>query len=308
MPAKIAEQPPLRTALASGAKAAVAPKRAAEAKTAQNDQHTGPGSSPSVSAGAHEHLGDPRPPLSAPRKAPGTGVWTRPSNKGGWQAKVGLPELYEKVPLVGHEGVRGGHTLGKGQAGTVKLFRHSQSAAFVVLKKLRKPEAPTGKLEFELANKVDSPHIVRPFFYAEGKDGQAYVLSPLVNGVTLDAYHGGDPKVLKGALLDIFHALTAVHAAGLTHNDAGHAGNLMIDHDGRGKLIDFGTAGPLRPMAARQDLLGAFAMFDRKLRSAGVPPDLLQRFNVWLIAQKKILPTYAAIVSQPLFQDLGARG
>jgi Tol biopolymer transport system component len=81
-------------------------------------------------------------------------------------------------------------------------------------------------------------------------DGVAYIVSELVDGVTLRGLTRSTREVVHIAA-QIADGLAAAHAAGVTHRDL-KPDNVMLTHDGRVKILDFGVAkvsGPLTPDA-----------------------------------------------------------
>lgn len=83
------------------------------------------------------------------------------------------------------------------------------------------------------------------------QDGIAYIVSELIDGVTLRGATPSSREILRiGA--QIADGLAAAHAAGITHRDL-KPDNVMLTHDGRVKILDFGiakVAGPLTAEAA----------------------------------------------------------
>ncbi|WP_285629431.1 protein kinase domain-containing protein [Actinoallomurus iriomotensis] len=140
--------------------------------------------------------------------------------------------------------------LGEGASGKVMLAVHEATNAPVAIKylseRLRTDEAflPRFRAEARLMSRLDDPHVVRFYEYAETPDSAALVME-LVDGVTLKdvirAEGATGPEaallVLKGSLL----GLAAAHAAGVVHRDYKPA-NVLVDDQGHSKLADFGIA------------------------------------------------------------------
>jgi serine/threonine-protein kinase len=140
--------------------------------------------------------------------------------------------------------------LGAGAAGRVVMARHDADAILVAIKylsdELRSDVGFVARFRHEarVLNTLSSPHSVRLYDYVETGDGAAIVME-LVNGVALRALLRSEgptgPEaallVLKGSLL----GLAAAHSAGVVHRDF-KPENVMVEADGRSKLVDFGIA------------------------------------------------------------------
>jgi hypothetical protein len=90
----------------------------------------------------------------------------------------------------------------------------------------------------------DHPRVVS--LYATGPwEGGRFVAMQLVRGPSLaELLEAGElpPARALDLLEDVAAALDAAHAAGITHGDV-HAGNVLVNGDGRALLSDFGLAG-----------------------------------------------------------------
>jgi Protein kinase domain len=145
--------------------------------------------------------------------------------------------------------------LGRGGFGRVVLARHDASGTLVAVKYLTAQDErfrTEFRAEAQVLRGLESTYVVRLFAYVEEPQGAAIVMEA-VDGVslrTLLSERGAlEPEaalaVLKGSLL----GLGAAHDVGVVHRDYKPA-NVMVDGDGRSKLIDFGIA--LRSGAAGQ--------------------------------------------------------
>lgn len=94
------------------------------------------------------------------------------------------------------------------------------------------------------AAQLQSPFIVAVHDYGE-HDGLAYLVMELVDGPTvgqrLRTQGPLAPDVVRGIMIDVASALVVAHANGIVHRDVKPA-NILIDPDGRAKLMDFGIA------------------------------------------------------------------
>ncbi|MFF3440222.1 serine/threonine-protein kinase [Streptosporangium sp. NPDC002721] len=140
--------------------------------------------------------------------------------------------------------------LGAGAAGRVVMARHDADDIMVAIKylsdELRSDVGFVARFRHEarVLNALSTPHSVRLYDYVETGDGAAIVME-LVNGVALRSLLRSEgptgPEaallVLKGSLL----GLAAAHSAGVVHRDF-KPENVMVQADGRSKLVDFGIA------------------------------------------------------------------
>ncbi|WP_329249711.1 serine/threonine protein kinase [Actinoallomurus sp. NBC_01490] len=147
-------------------------------------------------------------------------------------------------------GYRHVRPLGEGASGKVMLAVHEATRAPVAIKylseRLRTDEdfLRRFRAEARLMARLDDPHVVRFYEYAE-TPGSAALVMELVDGVTLKdviiAEGATGPEaallVLKGSLL----GLAAAHGAGVVHRDYKPA-NVLVDDHGHSKLADFGIA------------------------------------------------------------------
>jgi non-specific serine/threonine protein kinase len=89
-------------------------------------------------------------------------------------------------------------------------------------------------------------------------DGTAFIAMELVEGRTLRAHQAGEPRPIEEVLahaIQIAEALERAHAAGIVHRDL-KPDNVVVQPDGRVKLLDFGLAkwtSPLQAAAGRAE-------------------------------------------------------
>jgi len=147
--------------------------------------------------------------------------------------------------------------LGSGGMGDVYRARDTRLGRDVALKVL--PAAVTaepGRLErFDREARaiaaLNHPHIVT-IYSTEEADGVRFLTMELVDGRTLDQLVAGKGLPMARFLeiaLPLADALAAAHQKHITHRDL-KPGNVMLSHDGRVKVLDFGLArieGPGNP-------------------------------------------------------------
>ena len=146
-------------------------------------------------------------------------------------------------------------TLGRGAQATV-WRAHDERLDREVALKLLTPEAsqpapgqPANQWlqEARAVGRLAHPHIV-PVFDAEQIDGQACLVFELVTGSTLAERlrrHGPLPaRDAVELMLGVVDALRAAHAQGIVHRDL-KPSNILIDAEGRARVMDFGIAARL---------------------------------------------------------------
>ncbi|MBL8943405.1 MAG: serine/threonine protein kinase, partial [Myxococcales bacterium] len=141
--------------------------------------------------------------------------------------------------------------IGGGGMGLVFAAWDPSLDRVVAIKVLRDPWAPASgealRREALALARLRHPNVVSVFEVGE-HDGQVYLAMEYVEGQTLRAWlqaWAAAPKRDVRRLLAVFveaaRGLAAAHAAGLVHRDV-KPENVMIDADGRVRLMDFGLA------------------------------------------------------------------
>lgn len=156
------------------------------------------------------------------------------------------PLLDERMEFDGFNIVRKLHASNRSH---VFLVRHMESNNLAVLKTpsvdLRNE---TGYLEHFImeewiANKIDSPHTMRPFRGIQ-KRGYLYTVNEYIDGQTLLDWMKENPRsdfpVVSDIVAQIAKGLRAMHRMEMLHQDI-RPNNIMIGHDGIVKIIDFGS-------------------------------------------------------------------
>jgi eukaryotic-like serine/threonine-protein kinase len=139
--------------------------------------------------------------------------------------------------------------LGAGGMGEVYKARDTRLRRLVALKLLsggRIADAEWRRrflVEAQAASRLNHPNIITIYDISE-ENGVLSIAMEYVAGMTLERAIGSD-DLLSDSLLryatEIADALAAAHSAGIIHRDLKPA-NIMINEDGRVKLLDFGLA------------------------------------------------------------------
>ena len=141
--------------------------------------------------------------------------------------------------------------IGSGGMGDVYLAEHEKLEKKVAIKSLHKNLATDTSFrerfsqEAKTHSKLDHPNIVKLLDYKERKDG-LFLIMEYVDGKQLDEHikkeTGPIPeKELTTLFAQILDAIGYSHKKGLVHRDI-KPSNIMIDKEGRIKVLDFGIA------------------------------------------------------------------
>ncbi|HSI57364.1 MAG TPA: serine/threonine-protein kinase, partial [Ideonella sp.] len=142
-------------------------------------------------------------------------------------------------------------TLGSGAQATVWLAHDLRLDREVAVKLLAMGTAGADLNEWlheaRAVSRLTHPNIV-PVFEADEAQGQAYLVFEYVAGPTLTELlrqRGALPAREAAALmLGVLDALKTAHASGIVHRDL-KPSNILIDADGRARVMDFGIAARL---------------------------------------------------------------
>ena len=194
--------------------------------------------------------------------------------------------------------------LGHGAMGNVWLC-HDESLDRMVIVKQMVPkllDQDSFILRFQqeatILAHLNHPAIVVPYALWKESDGQLSLSMEFVMGKNLreilDVCKRPPVWVVMAVLHEIFLALSAVHRAGIVHRDLKPA-NMMIDRDGRIRLLDFGVAhvdkryedDPTLTMAGSQIGTGAYMSPEQTMGSDATPASDL--FSMGIIASEMLL-------------------
>jgi len=143
--------------------------------------------------------------------------------------------------------------LGQGAMGVV-FKAYDQKLDEIVAIKMLKPGSVDQesmerlKSELKLARRITHPNVLRTYDFGEAGDAP-YLSMEYVGGMTLRELLDRRGKLPYGAALRIARqlcaGLQAVHEVGVLHRDI-KPGNVMLEHRGNAKLMDFGISRPTR--------------------------------------------------------------
>ena len=202
----------------------------------------------------------------------------------------------------------GGYTptqmLGHGAMGNVWLC-HDESLDRMVIVKQMVPkllDQDSFILRFQqeatILAHLNHPAIVVPYALWKESDGQLSLSMEFVMGKNLreilDVCKQPPVWVVMAILYEIFLALSVVHRAGIVHRDLKPA-NMMVDKDGRIRLLDFGVAhmdkvyedDPTLTMAGSQIGTAAYMSPEQAVGSEATPASDL--FSMGIIASEMLI-------------------
>jgi serine/threonine-protein kinase len=148
--------------------------------------------------------------------------------------------------------------------GEVFLARDDRLKRSVAIKRIRHDGEMTPTLRQRLLREAQAvaglshPAIVHVYDLLEGTDDDCIIME-YVQGATLaESLKGGplEPATAVRLAREIASGLDAAHAAGIVHRDL-KAENVIVTPAGQAKILDFGLAKPLAPLAGDPSLTGA---------------------------------------------------
>ncbi len=166
--------------------------------------------------------------------------------------------------------------LGEGGMGVVFEARDAQLDRSVALKLVRVRDGDTqGRArlmrEAQAMAKVAHPNVVPIYEVGEHAD-QVFVAMELVPGETLQAWSTRTRRPWRDVLamyVDAGRGLAAAHATGIVHRDF-KPDNVLVGHDGRPRVLDFGLArGIHHSHADEPTTASAHNVLDLELTAAG---------------------------------------
>lgn len=158
-------------------------------------------------------------------------------------------------------------TLGAGSMGTVYLAEDPLLKRPLAIKVVREGTGSAEvlerfKREAEISARLSHPNAITVYDVGEEPNCGPFLVMEHVDGTCLsDLIRRGpiEPTQATSLLLQAGEALAAVHALGIIHRDI-KPGNLMVDGDGRLKLMDFGVArGDQGRLTSQDSFLGTLA-------------------------------------------------
>jgi len=161
------------------------------------------------------------------------------------------------VPTI--EGYEITHELHRGGQGIVYAGVQRSTGRDAAIKVLLRGElaTPRQRARFEreigLLAALDSPGIVTVFDRAETDDGRTALVMELIRGVPIDEHvrdRGLGPREILRLFADLSEVVAEAHRRGVIHRDL-KPGNVLVDGQGRPRVLDFGLAKTVEDQQAR---------------------------------------------------------
>jgi len=166
--------------------------------------------------------------------------------------------------------------LGRGGMGQVWLALDSELGERVAVKVLDPALASNeGMLallrhECRQARRLVHRNIVRVYDF-HNVDGQAFISMEFVEGGELGQLRDDRPEAILVKVVPLTSALAYAHAQGIVHRDL-KPSNVLIDREGRPRLVDFGVAGLLQGEQGLRITGGGSPLSMSPQQRAGLPP------------------------------------
>lgn len=144
--------------------------------------------------------------------------------------------------------------IGRGGMGVVYRARQKSLDRIVALKMILRGDLASSddvsrfRTEAEAAAQLNHPHIV-PVYEVGERNGRPYFSMQLIEGTTLARRLADGPLASRQSaelLVPICRAVAAAHRHGVLHRDL-KPSNILIDHEGRAYVTDFGLAKRITP-------------------------------------------------------------
>jgi tetratricopeptide (TPR) repeat protein/predicted Ser/Thr protein kinase len=166
--------------------------------------------------------------------------------------------------------------LGRGGMGQVWLALDRELQERVAVKVLDDSLAADDSMvellrhECRQARRLIHPNIVRIFDFHKSED-HAFISMEFVEGGELGQLRDDRPEEILAKVVPLTAALGYAHAQGIVHRDL-KPSNVLIDREGRPRLVDFGIAGLLRGGGEMRISGGGSPLSMSPQQRAGMPP------------------------------------
>jgi len=181
--------------------------------------------------------------------------------------------------------------LGEGAQATVWLGFDARLEREVAVKLMRAdaaadPSAVNQWLqEARSVSRLTHPNIV-PVFEADLHQQQPYLVFEYVPGPTLAQHlkaRGALPATEAVAMmLGVLDALHAAHAAGVVHRDL-KPSNILVDGNGRARVMDFGIAARLHDPGNLDQIVGTPGYMSPEATQGGLPTETMDVFSAGVV-------------------------